>query len=274
MKSKIIIFGSSGLIGSYLYNHFKLNYDIYKVNRYNNGSQISKFDLGIDNFEKNLDLNEVYTIVYCIGKAHNKDKRTSFKSINEDLLKIIIQKLSNFKISNFFYLSTLKVLGEYGQFYQNSLPNPKTKYSISKLNAEKILLNFSKKNNFNLNIFRIPIVIDLNSKGNVAILIKLIKLNFPLPFKNVKNLRSIVSYLTICKKIEHLIDNNSKKTFIYIKDGDYSTKEICNKISFELNNQVRFFNLPIFIANYLKKSSYFKSFYQKTFMSYTIESNL
>ena len=112
-----------------------------------------------------------------------------------------------------------------------------------KLKAENVLLDISKSTDLEIVIIRCPVIYGNNHSGNIELISKLIKLKIPLPFKNIRNKRSIISidnlvnFIALCsnykvtKKAKNQIFSISDKTAI-------STSDFIKKISFLVNNKV------------------------------------
>ena len=166
-------------------------------------------------------------------------------------------------VKRFIFLSSVKVNGdsEFNNNKKNKIidindkPNPKDNYAKSKLEAENILLEIAAKTNMEVVIVRSPLVYGYGVKGNLAKLIKLIKIGVPLPFSLVKNQRSmiginnLVDVLLIC--INH--PNASGKTFLVSDGKDLSTKELIQFIASGLGKSANLFPVPISL---LKFASY------------------
>ena len=100
------------------------------------------------------------------------------------------------KVKKFIYISTIKVLGEKSSknnpFNSQSIPNPIGNYSLSKFLAEEKLKKIASKNSIDLIIIRPPLIYGPNVGANFLTIMNLIYRKIPLPFKDIKNKRSIV----------------------------------------------------------------------------------
>ena len=160
------------------------------------------------------------------------------------------------------FLSSLKVNGESKiNNHKNKIitindkPNPEDEYAKSKLEAENILFEIAAKKNLEVVVVRLPLVYGYGAKGNLAKLIKLIKIGIPLPFSLIKNKRSmiginnLVDMLLIC--IKH--PSAAGKIF-FVSDGkDLSTKELIQFIASAMGGKANLFPFPI---SFLKFAGY------------------
>ena len=172
----ILLAGANGIIGSYLYEHLKNDYDLIGISRKKNS-----------NHRINVDLNNKYILesklqkikkpdclIFLIGRAHKKGRKdeilkyesTNYKTLNNLLSVLKKQKKIPDKI---IFASTISVYGEKYKtslYTEESLTNPRSPYAVTKLKAEKYLsdrfpneswiLRFSPvySSNFMLNINR------------------------------------------------------------------------------------------------------------------------
>lgn len=133
----VLITGSNGFIGKNLV--IKLNeFSDISFNTFNRGMDISL----IDTYLKKTDY-----VIHLAGENKSEDI-IKFSQNNIDFTKLICDKIiSHTKTSN----RKIKLI--FTSSIQATLDNP---YGRSKLEAEKILKKLSNKNNFLINIFRLP----------------------------------------------------------------------------------------------------------------------
>lgn len=251
---KILITGSTGFVGSKLLKYFP-------------EGEIVIFLRGDDPVEK---LKGIDVIIHLAGKAHDKGAVDSDFEINNFLLtKSLIDTAKNYNVKKFIFVSTSKVYGECSDqpWDENSPCLTSTPYGLSKLKCEKYLV----ESGLNYIIFRPPLILGENSRGNLGLLGKVIKLNIPLPL-NINNKRSYLEVEYFCKKIKDSIYIDSLDNQIFnIANMTLSTSELFRNMGHK--NFIRFpsvlFNIiPDYyktkiISNYElnieKISSYLKS---------------
>ena len=156
MKSKLLIIGGSGLVGSTLLQHASPNYDIhftYNTNKITfdnvSSTQINLFD----NQKRIIDLiKEIQPDIVVNTAAHSSvdlcetDHKIADK-LHVDITHDITQACKD-SGSKLIYLSTDAVFqGELNKKYTElDQPNPINYYGKTKLQAEQITLNASPKN--------------------------------------------------------------------------------------------------------------------------------
>ncbi|OUU51312.1 MAG: hypothetical protein CBC25_05825 [Pelagibacteraceae bacterium TMED65] len=265
----IIIFGSSGLIGQNLINHFvkETKYNIYGVSRYKLTSNNRVTYANYNNFHKIIPI-KIDFLIYTTGLAHKlKYSKNSIYKINVDLLRQNLKNLSNHKINTFIYLSSLKVLGEDGQFNTKSIPNPQSDYANSKYRAENLISDNFDNFKTKIIILRLPVVLSQNPKGSLKIMRIFSKLKIPMPLANINNSKSIISMESLCKNVNEIIDNSQNfKKIHYIKDKDLSTTEIYRYLN--NYNKSKLYDCPFILKNFIKL--FFQRLYKRLFNDFSI----
>jgi nucleoside-diphosphate-sugar epimerase len=275
---KILVTGASGFIGKALCNRlFKSHYITYGVVR-NSSAQLidNKFNkILINEINSNTNwkniLNNINCIVHCAGIAHNMNKNNNlnfYRSTNLDGTKYLAEQAAEAGVKKLIFLSSIKVNGEYtDDKYDKSIssyqkknsfthvdpPNPTDPYSISKLEAEKVLYEIYAKTGLETVILRLPLVYGKNVKGNLARLIRLVKSGIPLPFGNIANQRSMIGIDNLVDLLIHCIEhqNAAGKTFLVSDGEDLSTSDLIKLISSLMGKKARLFSLPIILLKFV-----------------------
>lgn len=119
-------------------------------------------------------------VIHTAGKAHmlpktEKDKQVFF-NVNvigtQNLLKGLTQ--APLLPKSFVYISSLAVYGlDEGEFINENYPLlSKNPYGLSKIQAEKIVQEWCKKNNVVCTILRLPLVVGVDPPGNLGAMLK------------------------------------------------------------------------------------------------------
>lgn len=147
---KIIIFGSNGMLGGYIYKYFSnLNkFKIIEINR-------SSFDLEIDKFQKLIDIFNKYNvnqndiIINCIGLLPHRFNSNSLlnQRFSDDIYKkfILVNSIFPHHLEKLYFIFNCKIihitsdcvfLGNKGQYNENDIPDLYNVYGITKTCGE------------------------------------------------------------------------------------------------------------------------------------------
>lgn len=261
-KSNIVLTGASGFIGK--------NF----VKNYSSTFNIKKFSFIKDNINS-LNLENIDSIVHCAALVHQMRKEPKYEeyfSANvEQTIKLAIKaKQSNVK--QFIFLSSSKVYGEESDyiFNEKSKTNPVDNYGISKLEAEKRLLEIEDKN-FHVAIVRAPLVYGPEVKANFLQLINLVKKFSLLPLGSINNKRSIVYVENLTHIIHRIIDSNQNGIFLAADDRSISTSELIQKIAHAMNKKIVLFHIPLLkeIIRIIKPN-----YHKRLYMSFQLDNKL
>ena len=149
-KNKIVIFGSSGYIGSHLVTAFGNNYEV-KTTSFSKKQQEKNLQIDLSDLEQVRSFSDYFSdfniFIFLVGLAHSKGKSKDlkqFKKINYHTLINTLQEFNVFKRKDkkIIFASTISVYGEninQDIFYEDSAKNPLSPYAITKLSCEKFL---------------------------------------------------------------------------------------------------------------------------------------
>lgn len=209
---KIAVTGASGFVGSRLMSTlserkidsvgFYRRSGIARKHRLQNSIPID-YD---DSVSLRNALEGSSTVVHLAGLAHQKinsidDRRRLFSS-NVQCLYQVCKAAKDSGVKKIIYISTVGVLGisTNGLPFDDTSPHkPHNDYSMSKCRAELLLCQFAKNSSLDYLILRPPLVYGARCPGNMAKLIKLLKILPFNPFGGSHNLRSLIY-------VDHLVD--------------------------------------------------------------------
>ncbi len=149
---KILIAGSSGIIGSNLFEALKQNYSIVtgigyeklSIANYMQVDLTNKND--IDEIVKKIEKPDV--LIFLVALAHEKGKNKQlemFRLINFNTLLNLLSSMEEYGNvpSKIIFTSTISVYGEkYGtnEYVEDCEKKPKSPYAVTKLEAEELLM--------------------------------------------------------------------------------------------------------------------------------------
>ena len=210
-------------------------------------------------------------IIHCAGKTNTmneKNEQDIFRLINVEGTKQLAEQAAKSGVKRLVFLSSIKVNGEGAYinhrnfnsdnqkkkiFKYNDLPNPQDSYAISKFEAEKVLWEISLKTELEITVVRIPLVYGYTAKGNLARLQKLVGYGIPLPFRMVKNQRSMIGIDNLVNLLIRCIDHPDAlgKTFLVSDGEDLSTSDLINFIASSMGRAPLLFPVPIFLLKFV-----------------------
>ncbi|MGE4279558.1 MAG: NAD-dependent epimerase/dehydratase family protein [Magnetospirillum sp.] len=171
-------------------------------------------------------------VIHCAARAHILDDRSAdplaeFRRVNCAGTLRLAQQARDAGIGHFVFVSTIKVNGETTPvdrpFTVDDAPNPQDAYGIAKTEAEAGLraMDFPV-----LTIVRPPLVHGPGAKGNLAVLIKAIRMGLPLPLACVDNRRSMVGLHNLADALGFLLERRAAGTYLVRDDDDLSTAQL------------------------------------------------
>ena len=243
-SKKILITGYSGFLGRYVLDYLqKKHTEIIKLGRDKNSDV--KWDLSSKvPQEINAEI-----VIHIAGKAHSIPKTKKdiehFFDVNFHGTIKLVESLNLKKLKSFIFISTVAVYGlDNGNLVDESYPLlGSSPYSLSKIKAEKYLVNFGKTNNINIVILRLPLITGANPIGNLKHITDAIKKRYYFRIGNGTAKRSIVSANDVAKLIPHLFNLNG----IYnLTDCNHPMiRDIDSTIAANYNREIR--TLPLIL---------------------------
>lgn len=175
---------------------------------------------------------EGYDAVFHVaGIAHRKETKENaheYYEINRDLAVETAKKAKRDGASQFIFMSTMGVYGMLtGVIAKDTVPNPKTHYGKSKLQAEEQIQELSD-DSFKVVILRPPMIYGKNCTGNYARL-RAFVLKYKV-FPNIANRRSMIQINNLCAYVQKCVDSNVNGLF-FPQDPEYiCTRDMAVKI--------------------------------------------
>ena len=248
---KVTITGASGFVGSNLQKYLISSNDIEIISlRYKN---CQKFNIDTD------------AIIHLAGKAHDLKKVSNpndYYEANFELTKQLFDAFLTSEATVFIFMSSVKAVVDSVNevLAEDSVPNPKTHYGISKHLAEEYIINQKLPSGKRVYILRPCMIHGLGNKGNLNLLYQLVAKGFPWPLGVFDNKRSFLSIENLCFIINELLENKDIPSSIYhvADDESLSTNEVIKLIGISLGKKSRIWKIPPFlivsmakIGNYL-----------------------
>ncbi|MEX1221492.1 MAG: NAD-dependent epimerase/dehydratase family protein [Idiomarina sp.] len=236
---RIGLTGSSGFIGRAVAERLLSDgYELLCFGRKNAvpESGFYRLDIG-ENFDVTNELRNVDVLIHCAARAHVMNEQATnpletYLKYNTEATLNLARQAAVSGVSRFIYLSSVKAVGESttnkNAYKHDSLLVPEDAYGISKANAENGLRQLAEKIEMEIIIIRPPLVYGEGVKGNFAMMLRLARMNLPLPFGSIMNRRSLVALDNLVDLIATCIlhQEAGNKTFMVSDGYDVSTPEL------------------------------------------------
>lgn len=247
---KILITGYSGFLGRCVLDYLqKKHTEIIKLGRDENSD--IKWDLSSNvTQEINAEI-----VIHIAGKAHSIPKTKKdieyFFEVNFHGTRKLVESLNLKKLKSFIFISTVAVYGlDSGDLVDESYPLlGSSPYSLSKIKAEKYLVNFGKINNINIVILRLPLITGANPIGNLKNITDAIKKRYYFRIGNGNAKRSIVSANDVAKLIPHLF--NLSGIYNFTDCNHPMIRDIDSAIAIKYNRKIK--SLPLILMKLIGK---------------------
>jgi nucleoside-diphosphate-sugar epimerase len=198
----ILVIGSEGSVGKEICKFYKKKkYKIFKVDKISKKEKnYFKIDLSKKRQKKILIKKKIdLAILLSFNLNFRNLKKREYFDEGKKILKNSLSIIELNKIKKIQYFSSFAVYGNNEKKNKENLEvKPKTIYGKLKLIFEKSLINYSKRKNILLQIFRIPNIFGKNFKTSIVYIFKKKKLENEAAFLNNKG--------------------TSSRNFIHIKD--------------------------------------------------------
>ena len=248
---KILLTGANGFLGNYLKNELKKSFVLKTLSR-------SSSDYNIDLLNKNILFNDKFDLViHAAGKAHLVPcNEKEFNDFYETNVNGTLNLLEGLRVSGlpqkFVFISSVSVYGLSDGFFinENSPLLANDAYGKSKIEAEKIIINWCKQYNVKYTILRLPLIIGSDPPGNLKTMISAIKKGYYFNIAGGIAKKSMV----LAKDIARFIISSSDIGGIYnLTDGIHpSFNDLSKIISLKLNKRHPI-NMPKILALFLAK---------------------
>ncbi len=242
---KVLITGSSGFLGSILANELSVNNTVICLSRRSGKYKVS-LEQEIPKFEQPFNL-----VIHAAGKAHsipkNQLEQNQFYDINVKGTKNLLEGLALVGFSEqFVFISSVSVYGmESGDnINEDYILSAKDAYGLSKIQAEKLVMDWCKENNVICTILRLPLIVGVNPPGNLGSMLHAIKKGYYFNIGGGIAKKSMV----LAQDVARFIPQVSKIGGVYnLTDGVHPTfNELSKAIA---KNDV--FNLPLILAKFV-----------------------
>lgn len=186
-------------------------------------------------------LTGVDAVVHLAGLAHQTGARAAaiadrYTEINTAGTLRLAQAAQRTEVAQFVFVSSILVNGASsdgrGPFREDDAPAPANIYSRSKADAEAGLRQLAGGRMI-ITVVRPPLIYGRGTRGNFALLARVLRAGLPLPFGAVANRRAFAAAGNIASFITHRLDQAGARsdTFIVADDAQVSTPDFIRRMA-------------------------------------------
>jgi nucleoside-diphosphate-sugar epimerase len=172
----------------------------------------------------------------------------AFRRVNVEGTRSVLEAAVSAGVRDFVFVSTVKVMGETSAvpWTEEMHPVPVDPYGATKLEAEQVVREVSKRVGLHAPILRPPLVYGPGMRANALRLFRAIDRGLPLPLGGIQNRRSFlyVGNLTAAL-LGTLIAENGNDTFFVSDRQDLSTSELVRAVARALGRPSRLVRVPV-----------------------------
>ncbi|TDF81205.1 SDR family oxidoreductase [Pseudomonas sp. H9] len=201
-------------------------------------------------------LDGVEVVIHAAARVHvmqesSSDPLTEFRKANVEGTLNLARQAAEAGVRRFIFISSIKVNGERTQpgkpFRPDDDPAPKDAYGVSKMEAERALLELSAKVDMDVVIIRPVLVYGPGVKANFLNMMKWLNSGVPLPLGAIHNKRSLVALDNLVSLILTCIEHPAAGNNVFlVSDGeDLSTTQLLRSISNALNRKAILLPVPL-----------------------------
>ena len=199
-------------------------------------------------------LRDVRAVVHLAARVHqirdeDPDPMQAFRRVNVEGTRVLLEEAITAGVRRFVFISTVKAVGEatVEPWTDDTEPAPTDPYGISKLEAERLVLEKSSRAGVEAVVLRLPLLYGPGMKANMLRLFDLVWRGIPLPLGLVRNRRSLLFVENAADAILAALftEKGTGETY-FVSDGeDVSTPDLVRAIAVALDRPARLVPFPV-----------------------------
>lgn len=251
----ILITGATGFVGLHLLSYLKTIDEQPTILALTRSPLPTSLDFVkhipySEDFDTILLEHKIDAIIHLLGKAHdtkNTSEPEEYFRINTELTCKLFDAFKSSGANKFVFVSTIKAVGDERSYVRNAqdLSTAQTPYAQSKRKAEEYIQSQSLPASKRFFILRPCLIYGPRSKGNLATLVKFVKIGLPYPFAAFENKRSYLSVNNLNTILYAILSKNYDSFTLNIANEDtIGTQELIQILRKELGKNPSKLNIP------------------------------
>lgn len=258
---RVLVTGANGFVGRAVIARLKDSVDVFAVCGLRteltadfDGLRLVRRDLTSPAPLDDL-VAEVDAVIHLAGLAHVRrggpaDHLESFRAVNVSSTERLARAAASAGVRRFIFLSSIAVNGDetYGQPYRETdSSRPTSHYGTSKAEAEGRLSLAATQNDMEFVNLRPPALVGRDAPGNLATLVRLVRMGAPLPLRSITNRRSYLGVRNLADLITLCLDHPAaaNQTFLAADTPSLSTPDLIRILARHLNRPARLVPAPV-----------------------------
>lgn len=265
--ARILLTGSTGFIGRYLYLHLASRHRIFCVNRSRldqPSPSISFAELFTDAGQQELRSFAPTHLIHCAALAHRRPPLTPaslrrLDSVNVELPVRLARLAIKLGIQRHLFLSSIGVHGSstHGSevISETSPLSPANPYALSKVSAERRLREIHVDTQTELSILRPALIYGRGAPGNLRLLVRAIDRGMAFPFDSIANRRSFLALDNLVSVVELTLfhPDAGGRSFVVADQETISTPSLLRTIATARDQRLRMFSVPGMAFTFLRR---------------------
>lgn len=200
-------------------------------------------------------LHDVDQIVHVAARVHVMhdmvaDPLLAFRQVNVEGTRALAQAAVQTGVRRLVFLSSIKVNGEStsgrAAFTETDTPAPLDPYSVSKCEAEDVLLALAREGRIEVVVIRPPLVYGPGVKANFETMMRWLMRGVPLPLGAIHNRRTLVALDNLVDLIVTCLNHPLAANEIFLAGDaeDLSTSDLLRRLARALGVPARLMPVP------------------------------
>ncbi len=195
----------------------------------------------------------VGAVVHLAARVHvmsdeAADPLDEYRRTNVEGTRLLMEEALGAGVRRLVLISTVKAVGEESDatLTEETEPRPTDPYGVSKLEAERLVLELASSGRTTASVLRLPLVYGPGMKANMLRLFDAVDRGLPLPLGGVRNRRSLVFTGNVVAAIERVLESPAAagEVFFVRDPADVSTPDLVRAIAAALGRPARLIPVP------------------------------